>query len=301
MLSRLAGRFYRTISFPPIRATLGFFWVGGAIGLGSASTALLPQGRTALAPLLLALGALVGYYSFVRVVERRPVVELVSRGSLTEALAGAAIGFGLFGLVIGILFLLDVYSVSRVNVVSVVVPALMTALMAGVTEELLIRAVAFRILEGWLGSWLALGISAALFGLMHLPNPQATIVSSAAIALEAGVMLAAAYMVTRRVWLAIGIHAAWNFAQSGIFGVAASGVESTGYLKGDLHGATLLSGGAFGPEASIVAVVVCLAAGLVMLRVAHDRGHVLRPSWRPEPTAAQRYRSGSTVPIDDRA
>ena len=162
----------------------------------------------------------------------------------------------------------------------------MTALMAGVTEELLIRAVAFRILEGWLGSWLALSISAAFFGLLHLPNPQATIVSSAAIALEAGVMLAAAYMVTRRVWLAIGIHVAWNFAQSGIFGVAASGVKSTGYLEGDLHGPPLLSGGAFGPEASIVAVVVCLAVGLYLLRVAHRKGHILRPSWRPEQTTA---------------
>ena len=286
MLSRLTGRFFRIISFPPVRATLGFFWVGGAIGLGSATTAFLPRGAETLAPLLLAGGALVGYYSFVRVVERRPVVELVSNGCLTEALAGAAIGFGLFGLVIGILFLLDIYSVNNVNVVTVVIPALMTALMAGVTEEILIRAVAFRILEGWLGSWLALGISAALFGLLHLPNPQATIVSSAAIALEAGVMLAAAYMVTRRVWLAIGIHVAWNFAQSGIFGVAASGVKGTGFMEGDLHGPPILSGGAFGPEASIVAVVVCLAAGLYLLRAAHNRGHILRPFWRPEQSAA---------------
>ena len=258
MLSRLTGTFYRIISFPPVRATLGFFWVGGAIGLGSATTALLPQGGEVLAPLLLAGGALVGYYSFVRVVERRPVVELVSRGWLTEALAGAAIGFGLFGIVIGVLFLLGIYSVNSVNDVTVVVTALMTALMAGITEEILIRAVAFRILEGWLGSWLALSISAALFGLMHLPNPQATIVSSAAIALEAGVMLAAAYMVTRRVWLAIGIHVAWNFAQGGIFGVAASGVKGTGYLDGYLDGPLILSGGAFGPEASIVGVVVAL-------------------------------------------
>ena len=271
---------YRTLSFPLVRATLGFFWVGGAIGLGSAATAVLPQGMAALAPLLLAFGALVGYYSFVRVLERRRVVELVSTGSATEAAAGAAIGLALFGLVIGILFLLGVYSVTDVNVASVMVVPLMTALMAGVTEELLIRGIAFRILEGWLGSWLALGISAALFGLMHLPNPQATWLSSSAIALEAGVMLAAAYMLTRRLWLAIGIHAAWNFAQSGIFGVAASGVESTGYLKGDLQGATLLSGGTFGPEASLVAVAVCLAAGLVMLRMAHSRGHVLKPSWR---------------------
>jgi len=280
------GRFYRFISFPPVRATLGFFWVGAAIGLGSATTALLPNDMKVLAPLLLAGGALVGYYSFVRVVERRRVVELVSRGCFTEALAGAAIGFGLFGLVIGTLYLLDIYSVKGVNGMSVVVPALMTAIMAGTAEELLIRAVAFRILQEWLGSWLALAITAALFGLLHLANPQATIVSSAAIALEAGIMLAAAYMVTRRVWLAIGIHVAWNFAQSGIFGVTTSGVEITGYLQGDLHGTPILSGGTFGAEASIVAVVVCLAAGICLLRVAQKRGHILRPSWRPKPTAA---------------
>ena len=286
MLSRLTARLYRVISFAPVRATLGFFWVGGAIGLGSATAALLPRGGEVLAPLVLAGGALVGYYSFVRVVERRPCVELVSRGWLAEALTGAAVGFGLFGIVIGILFLLGVYSVSNLNDVSVVIPALMTALMAGITEEILIRAVAFRILEEWLGSWLALGFSAALFGLMHLPNPQATIVSSAAITLEAGVMLAAAYMVTRRVWLAIGIHVAWNFAQGGIFGVAASGVNSAGYLDGYLDGPPILSGGAFGPEASIVAVVVCLVAGLFLLRIAHSRRHILRPSWRPEQVVA---------------
>jgi len=282
MLSRLTKRFYRLISFPPVRAVLGFFWVGGAIGLGSATTALLPQGMQTLAPLLLAAGALVGYYSFVRVLERRPVPELFSKGCPTEALAGIAIGFGLFALVIGILFLLGVYSVSKVNAVSVVIPALIAAIMAGVTEELLIRAVAFRILEGWLGSWLALGISAVLFGLLHLPNPQATIVSSAAIALEAGVMFAAAYMVTRRVWLAIGIHVGWNFTQSGIFGVATSGMQSTGYLEGTLSGPSILSGGTFGAEASIVGVAVCFTAGLCLLRVAQKRGHVLRPSWPVE-------------------
>ena len=280
------GWFYRFISFPPVRATLGFFWVGAAIGLGSATTALLPNGMKVLAPLLLAVGALVGYYSFVRIVERRRVVELVSPGCFTEALAGAAIGFGLFGLVIGTLFLLDIYSIKGVNGVSVVVPALMTAIMAGITEEILIRAVAFRILQEWLGSWLALAISAALFGLLHLANPQATIVSSAAIALEAGIMLAAAYMVTRRVWLAIGIHAAWNFAQSGISGLTTSGVEITGYLQGDLHGPSMLTGGSFGPEASIVAVVVCLAAGLYLLRVAQEREHILRLSWRRVQMAA---------------
>jgi hypothetical protein len=119
-----------------------------------------------------------------------------------------------------------------------------------------------------------------LFGLMHLPNPAATVLSAAAIALEAGVMLAAAYMVTRRIWLAIGIHIAWNFTQGGIFGLPTSGVQSSGFLEGHVRGSSLLTGGAFGPEASIVAVVVCLAAGVYLLRLARSKGHVLAPSWR---------------------
>lgn len=232
-----------------------------------------------VAPLFLAIGALLGYYSFVRIVERRPVVELVSPGCLREAALGAAIGVGLFTTVIGILFLLGNYSATVAQTSDAVAPALMLAIMAGVTEELLLRGVAFRILESWLGSWLALTASAVLFGLMHFPNPQATVLSSVAIALEAGVMLAAAYMVTRRIWLAIGIHIAWNFTQGGIFGVPISGVDTGGYLEGTLHGSPLLSGGDFGPEASIVAVVVCLAIGVYFLRLAHAKGHILRPSW----------------------
>lgn len=283
MSKRWLGGFHRCISYPPIRAVLGFFWVGGAIGLGSATIALLPPDMPGVAPLLLAAGALIGYWTFVRIVERRPVAELSWRGGTAELLAGAAIGAALFAVVIGTLFVLGIYSVDSVNAVSVAGPALTAAVMAGVTEELLIRAVAFRILEGWLGSWIALGVSAVLFGLMHLPNPEATVVSAAAISLEAGVLLAAAYMVTRRVWLAIGVHVAWNFTQSGIFGVAVSGMESKGVLNGKLQGPPILSGGTFGAEASIVAVAVCVAAGLLLLRVARRRGHVLAPSWRPAP------------------
>jgi membrane protease YdiL (CAAX protease family) len=275
-----ASRFYRAVLFPPVRAILGFFWVGGAIGLGAGAASLLPENMQALSPLLLALGALVGYYAFVRVVERRPVPELWSKGWLLEAVAGLAIGVALFSAVIGILFLLGSYTATVAASTAGVMPALTAAIMAGVTEELLIRAVAFRILESWLGSWLALATSAILFGAMHMPNPEATALSSAAIALEAGVMLAAAYMVTRRVWLAVGIHIAWNFTQSGIFGAPTSGVASPGYLEGQLHGPALLSGGAFGPEASLVAVTVCLALGLYFVRMAHARGHILPPSWR---------------------
>lgn len=270
-------------AFAPLRALLGCAWVGGAIFLGSATTRLLPAGAKTVAPLFLAAAALFGYWLFVRIVERRDVAELGSRRWPGELLVGCAIGFCLFAAVIGVLALLGNYAVVGVNGWSVVAPVLTLSIMAAVTEELIVRAVVFRILEGWLGSWLSLGFSAVLFGALHLANANATVLSSAALAIEAGVMLAAAFMVTRHVWLAIGIHFAWNFTQSGIFGVATSGVLLPGYLQGRLQGAPFLSGGSFGPEASIVAVVVCLAAGLLMIRVAAARGHVVAPSWRREP------------------
>jgi uncharacterized protein len=302
-LRSFLGSLHRLVLFAPVRATLGFFWVGGAIGLGAGVAGLLPEGAKVVKPLCLAIGALIGYCSFVRIVERRPVRELICLGWFGELAGGLSIGLFLFGVVIGTLFLLGVYSIDGVHPWSVVIPAFTTAVMAGVTEELLIRAIAFRILEEWLGSWIALAVTAILFGAMHLGNPQATAVSAAAIALEAGVMLAAAYMVTRRIWLAIGIHVAWNFAQGGIFGVATSGVESAGYLQGRLQGPEILSGGSFGPEASIVAVVVCVAAGLYMLRSSHNKQRFLKPSWRrgkssAAPTTSSDFLAGSVNKSD---
>src|SRR5581483_7760086 len=100
--------------------------------------------------------------------------------------------------------------------------------------------------------------------------------SSAAIALEAGILLAAAYLLTRSLWLPIGLHFGWNFTEGGIFGAAVSGNGAKGLINTSLSGPQLLSGGAFGPEASVAAVGVCLVAAVVMLVLAARRGE-----WRP--------------------
>jgi len=79
-------------------------------------------------------------------------------------------------------------------------------------------------------------------------------------------LLGAAYALTGRLWLPIGLHLGWNFAEGSIFGMAVSGGSQKGSLiTGELHGSNLLTGGVFGPEASIVAVVVCLTAAIVIL------------------------------------
>jgi hypothetical protein len=94
------------------------------------------------------------------------------------------------------------------------------------------------------------------------------------------VLLAAAYAFTRRLWLPIGIHFAWNFTQGGVFGVAVSGNDIPGLLQGRLSGPVWLSGGAFGAEASVVAVVLCLAAGIFFIAKVVQQGQIVQPFWR---------------------
>ena len=144
----------------------------------------------------------------------------------------------------------------------------------------MLRGLFFRIIENWLGSWVALALSAALFGALHLGNPNATLVAGGAIAIEAGVMLAAIYMVTRRLWAAIGLHAAWNFTQGGVFGIPVSGFDVQGLLVPRITGSELLTGGDFGAEASLPAMLICTAFGIVLLVIAARRGQVIQPYWR---------------------
>ena len=65
----------------------------------------------------------------------------------------------------------------------------------------------FRIVEEGLGTWWALAISALLFGAIHIANPGATLWSSAAIAIEAGLLFGLLYHVTRSLPLCMGVHA----------------------------------------------------------------------------------------------
>lgn len=290
------SRLVRALRFPLVRIVLAVIVV--SIALNATRKVLELAG---LAPLrdsphrlaLILLGTIVtiavvhaAYLAYVRFVEGRPCTELAASGAAWELVAGVLIGALIFSITIGVLWAGGWYRVTGSNPVLAAAAPLLAAAGTAYIEELVVRGILFRNIEDMLGSWLALTITAALFGLAHLFNPHATIVSALAIALEAGVLLGAAYMLTRRLWLAIGIHFAWNFVQGGIFGVAVSGVASEGILRGELLGPPILSGGSFGVEGSVVAVVVCLAASVPLLVLARRRGHIVAPMWRRPLTAA---------------
>jgi membrane protease YdiL (CAAX protease family) len=187
---------------------------------------------------------------------------------------------------IGILAILGVYQITGANGWTAMVASLPGFILAAALEEVVMRGIVFRILEQSLGSWIALAISAALFGLLHLFNPGATLLSAGAVMLEAGILLAAAYMLTRSLWFCIGIHFAWNFTEVGIFSAAVSGGATNGLMQAKLVGPVWLTGGAFGTETSIVATVICVAAGLSLLFFARKRGNVIAASWPRSQAAA---------------
>jgi membrane protease YdiL (CAAX protease family) len=235
---------------------------------------------TDLGMLAVAATFLLAYLAGAHWIERRSVGELAPARALPELAAGLVTGFALFSAVIASLWAIGVYHPAGWGSTKGVAAGLALAVMSGVLEELLFRGILFRLSSRIVGTWGALLFTSALFGLAHLGNKGATLSSGAAIMLEAGVLLGAAYVVTKRLWLPIGLHIAWNFTEGSVFGMQVSGnTAATGLLRGSLTGPRLLTGGAFGPEASIVAVILCLLVAVYLLRCAIKLGRIEKPPW----------------------
>jgi membrane protease YdiL (CAAX protease family) len=229
---------------------------------------------------LLALLVLATYIAASKWIERRTLSELNMRQLLPESIAGFAVGLSLFATVMAILWVTNVYHPAGRGAVRSLGTGFAAALAAGIIEETLFRGLLFRLSSKVVGTWGALLFTASLFGAAHAFNPGATFSSSLAIALEAGLLLGAAYAATRHLWLPIGLHIGWNFAEGSVFGMSVSGgTTSVGLLQGSLNGPRILTGGQFGPEASIVAVIVCLLAALHFIQRILARHLVERPAW----------------------
>jgi uncharacterized protein len=217
---------------------------------------------------------------YTRAVEGRAVTELSLQRAPRELIGGFIGGVLCMALVFGVLTAANSYHVTGMGAASVLWVALVGSLVTGVFEELLFRGVLFRLIEESLGSYRALAISSLFFGAAHLFNPNATLLSAVSIMVEAGIFLGAAYMLTRRLWLSIGIHAGWNFTEGGVFGAAESGNAPDGWLQSTTRGPAWLSGGEFGPEASVVTVAICGALGLALVLWVAKHGGIVRPRSR---------------------
>jgi uncharacterized protein len=232
--------------------------------------------------LLTAVAMLALYVGLVRWMERRWASELEGRTGGPLFGIGLLAGAGLMAIAYLVLGIVGVATFRPGGGLAGLEGALATTFGAAVFEELLFRGVLFRILEEVAGTAVALAASALVFGALHGINPGATLLSTGAIAVESGLLLALAYAAVRNLWLPIGLHFAWNFTEGSVFGAKVSGTaERFSLIKSDLSGAPLLTGGGFGPEGSVVSMGVCLALSLVLVFVVIGRREWRPLTWRP--------------------
>lgn len=229
------------------------------------------------------------YASSARWVERRETIELTLPGAGREFALGGLLGAGIYTACVVVLMVLGVYRVEGLNPYSFLLPAVAMSVKSAVFEELVFRGVILRSIEKMWGTWAGLIISSAAFGFLHLINPDATLKGAVYISIEAGLLLGAAYLVTRRLWICIGFHMLWNYVQSAVFsGIVSGAVSDPGLIRDRLEGPDLLTGGSFGMEQSVVALILCTTAGAALLVVAVRRGHILpwrKGADRPTPPA----------------
>jgi len=252
-----------------------------SIVIGKQVPASLGKTEVAAVHAVITIGLLLAVYKIIITrLGENPKDDLPAGPAIRDGAIGLGAGFALMAASVGVATVAGVYRIIGEGDTSTLLLELISvAIMPGFTEELLFRGILFRWLEEFGGSWLALLVTSALFGLAHIMNPNATWFSSFAIAVEAGVLLGGCYMLTRNLWLAMGLHAGWNFTQGEIFDVPVSGIDEHGLVQAQLSGPPLLSGGTFGLEASLICLTIATATGVWMVYRAVRKGHLVHPHW----------------------
>ena len=218
------------------------------------------------------------YLGYVRWVEKRSPFELSLAGALEEAGVGFLTGASVIGASVAMLAGLDAYHVDGINLEAPWMRYLAGFLAVAILEEMIFRVLLFRLIEKSLGSVLAMVLSTAVFGLAHLFNPNASLISTVSLTLSS-VLLVAGYLFTRRLWLCMGLHWSWNLSQA-LCSLPVSGSETMGLLAGHTSGPAWLTGGDFGIEASLVTLLFSVIAAGTLLYLAGRRGHFIAPYWR---------------------
>src|SRR6516225_3927042 len=214
------------------------------------------------------LASIAGYILFARLIEKREATEL-SRFHISLLSLGTSAGLVWFALLMLMLYVAGHYQISGVGFPNRFLSAVIFALGTAIWEEVTFRGLLFRVTEQSFGTWIGVLVSAVAFGALHGLNPNASLAASIAIILESGVLLAAAYFATRTLWLPIGLHFGWNFAEDFIFGVRVSRhAARPAIVEGTLTGSSLWTGGAYGLESSILAIGLAAILSAVLIAIA---------------------------------
>jgi hypothetical protein len=247
-------------------------------------------------PLLILLAFAGSIWLAGRFLDRRRFVDFglhIDRGWWLDLGFGLALG----ALLMGLVFLVE-WGAGWISIESVLrapgpdfsfAGAILIELLAfvgvGIQEELFSRGYQLKNLSEGLHALRGVGpraaivlatvVSSVIFGLLHAANPNATLISTLNIML-AGVMLSLGAILTGELAIPIGLHITWNFFQGNVFGFPVSGtISPVSFIAIEQRGQTLVTGGAFGPEAGLIGIAaIALGCVLTALWLRWRRGAV---------------------------
>jgi len=236
--------------------------------------------RNLLKGLFVSAACICSYILFFKNYDKRTITEFAAKGLAKNLIIGILTGFILQSLTILVMYLNGSYSVVKINPISFILIPFALMFTVAIIEEILVRGIILRIMEEKLGSYISLTISSLIFGALHLANPNSTLISGICIT-TAGFLMGAAFIYSRSLWMPIALHFAWNFTQSGIYGAITSGNEKTNsLLEARIQGSEFITGGAFGPEGSVQAIVFCAVAAIIILILSHKQNKIIKPYWK---------------------
>lgn len=223
----------------------------------------------AIKTLTLVLASIIVGTLTMAVIERRPLDDyyLGGREPILRAAQGAGIGLALISVLVGAEIALGALSFGGLALQG---PAALISgaqwalacLMIGLLEEMAMRGYLLARLTRSFGFRWAAIITTVLFSAAHYTNVGEGFIGLISVVLV-GLVFCYAIWKTGSLWWALGFHAAWNWGETYLFGTADSGMPANGNLLiTRAQGAEWLSGGATGPEGSVLCFAVLALAGL---------------------------------------
>jgi len=229
--------------------------------------------------------ATTGYIFLFRIYDKRPIHELSASTFFNNATVGFLTGVALQSLFILVIYLTGTFLIVNINPVSTLISPFAFALTAGFVAEIIMIGIVFRLLEQQTGTVIALFVFIILFAILHINVKGATLISVSATAMQAGLLLPAAYVYSRNLWLPIFLHFGWDFAEPGIFGgINPSASLTQGLLTSKIAGNSLFTGGETGPQDSLSSLLLCLLSGLIFLSLAKQKKNLIKPQWKTTAT-----------------
>lgn len=225
---------------------------------------------------------LISVYTARKLLDRRSFISLGLKVNF-HSLKDLLLGIGIAGLMMGLIYVLewmagwlkfeafawDTYPAQTVFINVFQMFGLF--ILVAFDEEILSRGYQLQNLEEGINLLWGVILSSLIFSAMHNANPNFSIGALFGL-FAAGLFLAFAYVITRQLWLPIGIHIGWNFFEGTVFGFQVSGLDTFRLIEQNVKGPDFLTGGLFGPEAGLV-LVPAMALGVLCIYIVAKRNH----------------------------